>query len=145
MNLGDLKARKGAARKRKRVGCGSGSGHGKTCGRGTKGQKARSGGLKSGFEGGQMPLARRIPKRGFRNIFSREYSIVNVGRLDVFDEGAEAGPDEMLKAGVIKTAGKPVKILGGGEVKKALVIKADSFSAGAVKKLESAGGKAVKC
>lgn len=130
---------------RKRIGCGSGSGHGKTSGRGTKGQKAHSKGPKAGFEGGQMPLVRRIPKRGFTNKFRKEYSVVNVERLNVFPDGSEAGAAEMLKAGLVKTDELPVKILAGGELKKSLTVKAGSFSGGAVKKIESAGGKAVKC
>lgn len=145
MKLGGLKPCKGAVKRRKRIGCGSGSGHGKTCGRGTKGQKAHSKGPKAGFEGGQMPLVRRIPKRGFTNIFRKEYSVVNVERLNVFPDGSEAGVREMLKAGLVKTADLPVKILAGGEIKKSLTVKADSFTGAAVKKVESAGGKALKC
>ena len=145
MKLGGLSPCKGAVKKKKRIGCGSGSGHGKTSGRGMKGQKAHSKGPKAGFEGGQMPLIRRIPKRGFTNIFRKEYSIVNVESLNIFEDGAVAGAEEMLKAGLVKTADVPVKILAGGEIKKSLTVKADKFSGEAVKKLEAAGGKAVKC
>lgn len=145
MKLGGLSPCEGAVKKKKRVGCGSGSGHGKTSGRGMKGQKAHSKGPKAGFEGGQMPLVRRIPKRGFTNIFRKEYSIVNVESLNVFEDGSEAGVKEMLEAGLVKTDALPVKILAGGEVKKSLTVRADRFSREAARKLESAGGKAVKC
>ncbi len=145
MNLGNLKPCKGAAKKKKRIGCGSGSGHGKTSGRGMKGQKAHSKGPKAGFEGGQMPLVRRIPKRGFTNIFRKDYCVVNVEKLNVFSDGARIGAEEMIKAGLIRSSSKPVKILSGGELKKSLSVKADRFSAEAVKKIESAGGKAIKC
>ncbi len=145
MKLGELRPPEGAVKKRKRVGCGSGSGHGKTCGRGTKGQRAHSRRPKAGFEGGQMPLARRIPKRGFKNPCKKEYSVVNVSRLNVFDGGARVGPEELLKAGIIKHTKSPVKILGEGELQKSVTVKAHSYSKAAVKKIEDAGGKAAKC
>ncbi len=128
---------------RKRVGRGHGSGNGKTAGKGHKGQNARSGGgVRIGFEGGQMPLARRIPKRGFNNIFAKTYAIVNVADLNKFESGAEVDADALLKAGLIKKACDGVKVLGNGELEKSLTVKAAAFSAGAKEKIEKAGGKA---
>ena len=142
MKLGNLKPSGGAVQKQKRVGIGSGSGHGKTCGRGHKGQKSRGSGPRPGFEGGQMPLIRSVPKRGFKNIFKKEYEIINVKELDVFSAGSEVGPAVFRKKGLVKKESLPVKILGDGEIRKALVVKAHWFSSSARKKIEDAGGKA---
>jgi len=143
MNLHDLKPALGSRKKRKRVGRGPGSGHGKTSTRGEKGQKSRSGySAKRGFEGGQMPLHRRLPKRGFTNIFRTRYRTVNVERLNGFDSGAVVTPDELEKAGMLKKGADPVKVLGNGELKVALTVKAHRFTGSAVKKIEAAGGQA---
>ncbi len=143
MGLHNLKPAKGSVRKRKRVGRGPGSGLGKTSGRGEKGQKSRSGfSQKVGFEGGQMPLHRRVPKRGFSNHrFRKEYAIVDVARLEVFEAGAIVTPELLLQHGLIK---KPinVKVLAKGEIKKALTVRAHKFSAGAAQRIADAGGKA---
>ena len=143
MILNELRAPVGATKNRKRLGRGEGSGHGKTSGRGHKGQKARSGGYhKVGFEGGQMPLARRLPKRGFTNIFARPFAIINLGDLDAVD--AKEIDLEVLQAKkIIKKAYQGLKVLGTGELKKALTIKAKKFSKSAVEKIAKAGGKAV--
>jgi len=131
----------GSAKKPKRVGRGPGSGLGKTCGRGQKGQKSRSGGgVHPGFEGGQMPLQRRLPKRGFQNPFRKQWATVNVGRLDVFDSGAVVDVQALLDRGLVSKVGDGVKILGQGELKKKLTVKAHAISAGALAKLEKAGG-----
>jgi large subunit ribosomal protein L15 len=132
----------GAKHKRKLVGRGDGSGHGTYSGRGLKGQKARSGGgVRVGFEGGQLPLIKRLPrKRGFRNIFKTEYNIVNVGQLAVFAPGSEVTPEELLRAGLISTVDHPTKILGTGDVKHPLLVSADRFSSSAEKKIVAAGG-----
>ncbi len=128
---------------RKRVGRGHGSGNGKTAGKGHKGQNARSGGgVRIGFEGGQMPLARRIPKRGFNNIFAKTYAIVNVSDLNKFEAGAEVDVNALLEAGIIRKACDGVKVLGNGELEKSLTVKAAAFSASAKEKIEKAGGKA---
>jgi large subunit ribosomal protein L15 len=142
MNLHDLKPSPGSRKQRKRVGRGPGSGNGKTAGRGEKGQKSRSGyAFKRGFEGGQMPLHRRLPKRGFTNLFRTEYRTVNVDRLKAFDNGAVVSPRELEAAGMLKKGEQPVKVLGNGEIAVALTVKAHKFSASAVKKIEAAGGK----
>ncbi|WP_334109684.1 50S ribosomal protein L15 [Thermodesulfitimonas autotrophica] len=142
MRLAELKPAPGARRKPVRKGQGIGSGLGKTAGRGHKGQKARSGGgVRPGFEGGQMPLARRMPKRGFTNIFKREYVIINLGQLNRFEDGAVVTPEVLREAGLIKKKGA-VKILGSGELKKALTVRAHAFSQGAAAKIAAAGGKA---
>jgi large subunit ribosomal protein L15 len=139
--LSKLSPSKGANKKPKRVGRGPGSGVGKTCGRGQKGQKSRSGGgVHPGFEGGQMPLQRRLPKRGFTNPFRKEWTVVNVGRLDVFDDGAVVDVQTLLERGLISKVGDGVKILGKGELKKKLTIKVHAISAGALAKIEQAGG-----
>lgn len=140
MNLSTIKAPRKASEKRKRVGRGMGSGMGKTSTRGHKGQRSRSGSrLLRGFEGGQMPLHRRLPKRGFKNIFREEYAVVNLDRLAELGE-AQITPDVLKKAGVIN--GKsPVKILGNGELKTALTIHAHKFSKSAQEKITKAGGK----
>ena len=127
----------------KRVGRGHGSGNGKTAGKGHKGQNARSGGgVRIGFEGGQMPLARRIPKRGFNNIFAAKMAAVNVSSLEIFKEGTEVDAELLLASGLVKNIDNGVKILGNGEITKNLTVKADAFSASAKEKIEKAGGKA---
>lgn len=143
MKLHELQPAAGSTTSPKRLGRGTGSGLGKTSGRGAKGQKARSGGgVRVGFEGGQMPLTRRIPKRGFTNIFRTEYATVNVGKLDIFDDGAVVTTEMLRKAGLIKKELAGVKILGGGELSKKLTVMADQFSAAAKEKIETLGGKA---
>lgn len=138
----DLTPAPGSKRSRKRVGRGLGSGHGRFSGKGQKGQKSRSGpGIHPYFEGGQLPLHRRLPgKRGFTNIFKTEYSVVNVGRLNVFEAGSAVGLDELTKAGLVSSSSKPVKILGTGELDRALTVKADRFSGTAREKIMAAGG-----
>lgn len=146
MHLGDLRPAPGSRRKPKRLGCGIGSGHGKTCGKGHKGESSRAGTgkLPVGFEGGQMPLHRRIPKRGFSNArFVRLNQIVNLGGLDErFQSGSVVGPAELFASGLIKDLSVPVKILGDGELTKPLVVRASFFSARAKERIEAAGGKA---
>lgn len=143
VNLSSLGPLPGARHKPKRVGRGIGSGHGKTACRGYKGQGSRSGRDKHtvGFEGGQMPLSRRIPKRGFKNPFSKEFAVVNLESLKSFAAGSVVSEQELKDAGLVKKD-LPVKILGNGELNKALTIRAHQFSAGAKAKIESAGGKA---
>jgi large subunit ribosomal protein L15 len=142
MNLGELRAPEGASKNRKRLGRGSGSGHGKTSGRGHKGQRARSGGRgKTGFEGGQMPLQRRLPKRGFTNIFRKEYAIVNLSDLDRFDKGSTVDITVLVAAGLINKIGAGVKLLADGDIKKSLTIKVHKFSQSAKAKVEAAGGR----
>lgn len=143
MNLHDLSPAAGSTQVGKRKGRGPGSGNGKTAGRGHKGQKARSGGgVRVGFEGGQMPLARRIPKRGFNNIFAKPLEAINVSALEAFDNGAEIGMQELLDAGIISKCEYGVKILGNGSITKKLTVKAAAFSESAKQKIEAAGGKA---
>ena len=143
MDLGRLKYADGAKKKRKRVGRGPGSGHGKTACRGHKGQKARSGAKsRPWFEGGQMPLQRRVPKRGFTNIFSREYQVVNVGDLDRLGK-AKISPEVLYEVRLIRKRKTPLKILGDGDVTKSLEVTAHAFSKRAVQKLEAAGGKVI--
>jgi len=139
----NLKPPAGATHKRKRVGRGDGSGHGSYSGKGCKGQKSRSGGgVRLGFEGGQLALIKRLPrKRGFVNIFKTEYSIVNVGELKAFSAHAEITPKELLDVGLIKSFKYPVKILGEGKIDRPLIVKANKFSAAAEKKIVAAGGK----
>ena len=142
MNLSQLKPAEGSKKSRKRVGRGSGSGHGKTSCRGHKGQNARAGGgVRRGFEGGQMPLQRRLPKRGFHNLFKKEYALVNLSALNDFDEGATITPEELAQRGMVKKALKGVKILGDGDLSKALIVKAHKFSKTAVEKIRTAGGE----
>ncbi len=141
--LHNLIAVRGARKKFKRVGRGESSGIGKTCGRGMKGQKARkSGGVRPGFEGGQLPLARRQPKRGFKNYpFRKEFAVVNIGLLsDRFDAGAQVDPAALVAAGLVSKSNESVKILGEGELQHALNVKAHKVSAGARAKIEAAGG-----
>jgi large subunit ribosomal protein L15 len=142
MKQNELRPPVGAKHKRKMVGRGNGSGHGTYSGRGLKGQKARSGGgVRVGFEGGQLPLIKRLPrKRGFRNIFKTEYNIVNVGQLAMFSPGSEVTPAELLSAGLISTTDHPTKILGTGDIKHPLLVSADRFSSSAEKKIVAAGG-----
>ena len=143
MKLHELSPAPGSVRESKRIGRGHGSGWGKTGGKGHKGQKARAGhGMRPGFEGGQMPLQRRIPKRGFNNIFAKEYVAINVAALNRFDANAVVDADALIAAGVIKHARDGVKILGNGKLEKALTVKAAAFSESAKAKIESAGGKA---
>ncbi len=143
MKIHELSPADGSVRDVKRIGRGHGSGNGKTAGKGHKGQKARSGGgVRPGFEGGQMPLARRIPKRGFNNIFAEKMTIVNISDLARFKEGTVVDSDLLKAAGVIKKADKGVKILGKGELNVNLTVKAAAFSASAKEKIEKAGGKA---
>ncbi len=142
MDLSNLSPAKGSAKVAKRKGRGPGTGNGKTGGRGHKGQKARSGGgVRVGFEGGQMPLARRIPKRGFNNIFAKPLEAINVSALEKFDNGAVVGAEELLAAGVLSKCRYGVKILGNGEITKKLTVKAAAFSESAKQKIEAAGGK----
>lgn len=141
MKLNELKPATGSRRPAKRLGRGDATGHGGTSTRGHKGQKSRSGGYhKRGFEGGQMPLQRRIPKRGFTNIFKKEYAIVNVGRLTLFSKGTEVTPELLLEKGLIKKRYDGVKILGGGKLEHALTIKGALVSTGARAKIEAVGG-----
>ena len=143
MDLGNLHPSPGSTRPIKRVGRGTGSGHGKTAGRGHKGKGARSGGnVKPGYEGGQMPLQRRLPKRGFRPIGRTEPTVVNVGRLAAFDAGTTVGPDELRAQGLVRRRG-PVKILGEGTLDRALTVNAHAFSEKAKAAIEGAGGRAV--
>jgi large subunit ribosomal protein L15 len=136
----DLKPAPGSTHKRKRVGRGRSSGHGKTCGRGTKGEKAR-GKIRQGFEGGQMPLQRRLPKlKGFKPRNRKEYQLVNVERLNVFTDGELVSPEALRDKGLIKETVKDVKILGSGELERKLTVKAHAFTAGAVAKIEARGG-----
>jgi len=141
--LNNLKASEGSRKKRKRVGRGTGSGHGGTSCRGHKGQNSRSGGGKGpGFEGGQMPLQRRLPKRGFRNIFKKEYAIVHLKDLNRFKANQEVTPEVLKEKGLVKKGVTHIKILADGELEKALTLKAHKFSQEAMKKIEASGGKA---
>ena len=143
MKQNNLSPPPGTKQRRKRVGRGNGSGRGTYCGRGVKGQKSRSGNkVRPGFEGGQLPLIKRLPqKRGFANIFRTQYSIVNMDRLNIFEPGSEVTPEKLLAAGVIKSLRHPIKILGGGDINHPLVVRANKFSAAAKAKIETAGGK----
>src|SRR5437867_2617292 len=142
MDLRTLAPAPGATRKRKRIGRGPGSGHGKTAGRGHKGRGSRSGGnTPPGYEGGQMPLQRRLPKHGFHNPFRQEFSIVNLGQLDArFESGAVVDPESLRAKGLIRSLARPIKILADGKLSKALSVKAHKFSAAAVERLKAAGG-----
>lgn len=144
MKLNDLTAVPGSTKAAKRIGRGHGSGQGKTAGKGHKGQKARAGySMRPGFEGGQMPLQRRMPKRGFNNIFAKSIVTVNIGTLDKkFEDGATVDTKALLDAGVIKSAQDGVKVLSNGKLTKKFTVKATAFSAAAKEKIESAGGKA---
>jgi large subunit ribosomal protein L15 len=141
MELNSLRPALGSTKNRKRIGRGIGSGHGKTATKGHKGQKARSGGsVKPGFEGGQMPLQRRLPKRGFRPLDRNEYVLVNLQQLDAFDAGSCVDRDAMDAKGMLKKSHLPVKVLANGEITKSLTIKADKFSKSAIEKIKAAGG-----
>jgi len=143
MDLGNLHPAPGSVRERKRVGRGPGSGNGKTAGRGHKGKGARSGGnVKPGYEGGQMPLQRRLPKRGFRPVSRTEYAIVNVGQLAAFAAGSTVGVDELRAHGLVRGR-RPVKVLGEGTLDRALTVSAHGFSQSARERIEAAGGRAV--
>lgn len=143
LTLGNLSPNKGANREKKRVGRGPGSGHGKTAGRGHKGARSRSGyKSKPGFEGGQMPLQRRLPKRGFTNTFKKVFSIVGLGQLDKFDAGQEVTTETLIQAGMAKKD-QPVKVLANGEITKALTVKVEKVSGQARELIEKAGGTVV--
>ena len=143
MKLHELSPAAGSTKERKRIGRGPASGQGKTAGKGHKGQKARAGrGMRPGFEGGQMPLQRRIPKRGFNNIFATEMAIVNISALDkAYEAGATVTVDSLIEKGLVKKALDGVKVLGHGELTKALTVQANAFSESAKQKIEAAGGK----
>ena len=143
MNLHELSPAPGSAHKAYRKGRGNGSGNGKTAGRGQKGQWSRSGGgVRVGFEGGQMPLARRLPKRGFNNIFAKPLEAINVASLNKFEDGATVNVCDLLEKGILSKCEYGVKILGNGELTKKLTVRASAFSASAKEKIEKAGGKA---
>lgn len=143
MKLHELSPAEGAKKKAFRVGRGHGSGNGKTSGRGQKGQKSRSGGnVRPGFEGGQMPIYRRLPKRGFTNIFAKKYTSINVEKLNAFDDGAEVTAETLKESGVISKINDGVVILGRGDLNKKLIVKASRFSKSAAEKISAAGGKA---
>ena len=143
MKLNELKPAEGSTKSPRRLGRGTGSGLGKTSGKGHKGAKARSGGGKRpGFEGGQMPLVRQIPKRGFTNIFAKEYAIVNVGDLEIFDEGTEITAALLVEKRIVRRELDGLKVLGNGELTKKLTVKAVKFTASAKEKIEAVGGKA---
>jgi large subunit ribosomal protein L15 len=141
LTLGNLSPKKGSNRERKRVARGQGSGRGKTATRGHKGSKSRSGyGVRPGFEGGQMPLQRRLPKRGFNNIFSKEYAIVQVQALETLEAGSRVDREALIQAGLVDKRTTLVKVLANGELTKSLTVAVDKVSAGARKKIEAAGG-----
>ena len=143
MQLHELAPAPGANTESYRRGRGHGSGNGKTAGKGHKGQKARSGGsIRPGFEGGQMPLQRQIPKRGFKNIFAKEYAIVNVGDLEIFENGTVVNGEALVAAGLLKKTLDGVKVLGNGELTKQLTVEVAAFSESAKQKIEEVGGKA---
>ncbi len=142
MNLIDVKATPFKRKHKKRLGLGAGSGHGKTSGRGHKGAKARSGSkYPPSFEGGQMPLFRRIPKRGFNNPFKKQYDIVNIKDLECFDEGTVVDPEKMQEKGIAKNFKDGIKVLGDGELKKPLTVVAHKFSETAIQKIKASGGE----
>ena len=143
MKLNELKPADGARKDKTRLGRGTGSGCGKTSGRGHKGQKSRSGGgVRPGFEGGQMPIYRRLPKRGFKNIWRKEYAEVNVEQLNVFDDGMTVDAVALVEMGILKNVYDGVRILGNGSLKKQLKVRAQGFSKGAAEKIAAAGGSA---
>lgn len=142
MKLHELAHTQGARTERKRIGRGHGSGWGKTAGKGHKGQKARSGGgTRLGFEGGQTPLFRRLPKRGFNNVNRKDYTVVNLDTLNKFEDGSEVTLDVLLDAGLVKKVNDGLKVLGQGTLEKKLVVKATKFSKSAQEAIEKAGGK----
>ena len=143
MKLHELSPAAGSTKPNFRKGRGAGSGNGKTAGKGHKGQNARSGGgVRPGFEGGQMPLQRQIPKRGFKNIFAKEYAIVNVGDLEIFENGTVVNGEALVAAGLLKKTLDGVKVLGNGELTKQLTVEVAAFSESAKQKIEEVGGKA---
>ncbi len=143
MKLNELTKVPGSTTKAKRIGRGYGSGNGKTAGKGHKGQKARAGhGFRPGFEGGQMPLQRRIPKRGFNNIFAEDWTAINVADLEVFENGATVDVAALADAGIVRRNAKNVKVLSNGELTKSLTVKVGAYSEAAKAKIEAAGGKA---
>ena len=143
MRQNELRPSAGSKRRRKRIGRGVGSGHGTYSCRGSKGQKARSGGgVNPRFEGGQTPLVKRLPsKRGFTNIFKTDYALVNLQRLEIFEEGIEVTPQRLVDVGLVPSLKKPIKILGDGELQRPLVVKANKFSQAAKRKIEASGGR----
>lgn len=142
MKLHELAPAAGSKKTRTRVGRGLGSGLGKTSGRGQKGQNSRSGGgVRTGFEGGQMPLYRRLPKRGFKNIFALQYAEVNVSQLNRFEDGATVDPVALIEAGILKNVRDGIRILGSGTLERKLTVIANGFTKSAVEKIEAAGGK----
>ena len=142
MKLFELKPSEGTTKDTKRKGRGHGSGNGKTAGRGHKGQNARSGGgVRIGFEGGQMPIYRRLPKRGFKNVFAKKYAEINVSDLNKFDNGAVVDAEALVSAGVIKKTFDGIKVLGNGKIEKKVTVKAVKFTESAKEKIEAAGGK----
>ena len=142
MKLHELQPAAGSKKARTRVGRGLGSGLGKTSGRGQKGQNSRSGGgVRSGFEGGQMPLYRRLPKRGFNNVFAKQYAEVNVEQLNRFEDGATVDPVALIEAGILKNVRDGIRILGNGTLERKLTVIANGFTKSAVEKIEAAGGK----
>ena len=143
MKMHELSPAFGSTKEAKRIGRGHGSGNGKTAGKGHKGQKARAGhGMRPGFEGGQMPLQRRIPKRGFNNIFAEEWIAINLSALEVFEDGATVDAAALADKGIVKKASLPIKVLANGKLTKKLTVKAAAFSESAKAKIEAAGGKA---
>ena len=143
MKMHELAPALGSTKEAKRIGRGHGSGNGKTAGKGHKGQKARAGhGMRAGFEGGQMPLQRRVPKRGFNNIFATEWTAINVSALEVFEDGSVVDAQALQSAGIIKKAVNPVKVLGNGKLTKKVEVKLNAYSASAAEKITAAGGKA---
>ena len=143
MKLHELAPAIGSTKESKRIGRGHGSGNGKTAGKGHKGQKARAGhGMRIGFEGGQMPLHRRVPKRGFNNIFAEEVIAINVAALEVFEDGATVDAAALVEKGIIKKADKAIKVLGNGKLTKKLTVNLNAFSAAAAEKINAVGGKA---
>lgn len=143
MKLGTLSPAAGATKEVKRIGRGHGSGNGKTAGKGHKGQKARAGhGMRVGFEGGQMTLQRRIPKRGFHNIFAKQYATINVDALNAFEDGAVVDIEKLVSEGIVRNPYDGIKVLGNGEISKKLTVKVTAFSKSAKEKIEAAGGKA---
>jgi len=143
MKMHELAPAIGSTKEAKRIGRGHGSGNGKTAGKGHKGQKARAGhGMRPGFEGGQMPLQRRVPKRGFNNIFAEEWAAINVSALEVFEDGTVVDAAALVSKGIIKKANLPIKVLGNGKLTKKLEVKLNAYSASAAEKINAAGGKA---
>ncbi len=142
MKLNDMKATAGSRKDRKRVGCGIGSGNGKTAGRGHKGQKSRTGGkVARGFEGGQMPLIRRVPKRGFTSKVNNDFQIVNLSQLNAFDDGSTVDAAALFEAGLVRNAVDPIKVLATGDLSKKVELAVDAVSASAANKIQAAGAK----